>query len=211
MTRFYIVRHGETVANKSNQIAGHYESPLTELGKKQAMLTGEALKDVAFDAAYCSPLSRARETAGIILNGRMTATVCPDVIEMYLGKWEGMDLDELDRKYPQDRATWHHDFGNSRPTGGESAVEAYNRMARAYTKLAKENEGKTVLVVSHGGVIQCLRCWAKGIPANEMSKDGMPGNAAITVVDVENGVPTLVQEPDNSHLGEAATVLPKNI
>ena len=207
MTRFYIVRHGETVANKTNRLAGHYESPLTELGKKQGAMTGEALRHVKFDVAYCSPLERARDTARLIVGPDFPVTVCPEVIEMNLGEWEGR---RLDAEYPEERAVWHKSFGICRPTGGESAPEARERMKKIILELAKENEGKVVLIVSHGGAILCLLGWVKGIPAEKVSKDGLPGNTAITIIDVENGVPQLVQAPNNSHLGDSATAMIKN-
>lgn len=56
MVRFYIVRHGETMMNKLKLLQGWNDSALTENGIEIAQCLGKGLKDINFDAAYCSTL-----------------------------------------------------------------------------------------------------------------------------------------------------------
>lgn len=211
MTRFYIVRHGETHANREGRSAGHYDTKLTDLGKEQARLTGEALSSVRFDRAYSSDLSRAFETAQLILDGRLEVEQRTELREMNVGAWENQSVAQLDEKYPEERAVWHNSFGICRPTGGESGPEVSERIVGAIRALAKENEGKTVLVVSHGGAMHFLINYARGVALEDIKKEGMPGNASITVMDVEGERLELVRVNDDAHLGKLATKLPKNI
>ena len=54
MTTFYIIRHGQSGGNLDRRFWGQFDGPLTELGKKQAQMTADYLKDVHFDAAVAS-------------------------------------------------------------------------------------------------------------------------------------------------------------
>ena len=63
----YIVRHGETDANKEGVIQGWSENPLNGNGRELAEITGRGMKGIRFDACISSPLIRAKETAEIIL------------------------------------------------------------------------------------------------------------------------------------------------
>ena len=62
--KIYIVRHGETDWNGPRRLQGRSDIPLNETGIEEAKITGEALKDVPFAAAFVSPLTRTRQTAG---------------------------------------------------------------------------------------------------------------------------------------------------
>ena len=61
LTIVYIIRHGETEENLKIIMQGHLDTQLNETGKEQARLVADALREVAFDKAYSSDLSRARE------------------------------------------------------------------------------------------------------------------------------------------------------
>ena len=61
-TTVIMVRHGESESNKKNVFTGQQNTPLTELGIKQAALAAEALKNVHIDKIYASDLTRAYNT-----------------------------------------------------------------------------------------------------------------------------------------------------
>ena len=68
--RLYIIRHGETDWNAKKLLQGGSETVLNEKGRRLAVLTGEALKDISFDKVYSSPLHRAMETAQLVVGDR---------------------------------------------------------------------------------------------------------------------------------------------
>lgn len=68
--KLYLVRHGETDWNKVKKIQGQVDIPLNQFGKRLAEETAEGLRDIPFDLCISSPLSRAHETARIILYGK---------------------------------------------------------------------------------------------------------------------------------------------
>ena len=65
--QIYVIRHGETAMNLESRLQGWLDEPLNENGILVAQLTGKALRDVRFDRVISSPLSRAKETARLIL------------------------------------------------------------------------------------------------------------------------------------------------
>ena len=66
----YIMRHGKTDWNEKRKLQGRTDIPLNDAGRKMAEKAREEYADISFDVCYCSPLSRARETAEIFLRGR---------------------------------------------------------------------------------------------------------------------------------------------
>ena len=89
----YIMRHGETEWNTKHWLQGRTDIPINENGRKVAELTREGLKDVVFDAAFTSPLLRAKETAQIVLEGRDVELIEEQrIIEMCFGDYEGTSM-----------------------------------------------------------------------------------------------------------------------
>ena len=77
----YIVRHGQSQSNAGLAIP---DPALTETGREQARLTGEALQNVRFDLAYTSHLTRAVQTAAAILSAQRsgaTLEILPELAE----------------------------------------------------------------------------------------------------------------------------------
>ena len=73
-TRLYLCRHGQTDWNAAKKIQGSVDRELNELGERQALLIGEALKSVPVTLVASSPLSRAFRTADLAMS-----IACPDV------------------------------------------------------------------------------------------------------------------------------------
>ena len=68
--KLYLLRHGRTLWNEEGRLQGRTDVPLSDEGRCSALAAGAALESVPFDAAFSSPLQRARETAELILRGK---------------------------------------------------------------------------------------------------------------------------------------------
>src|ERR1700755_1893717 len=94
-----LVRHGESTGNLAGRLQGHFDAPLTDLGRAQAARAGAWLKarGLRWSTAYASPLARARDTAAIIAEttGYPEAILDDDLKEVAVGRLEGMTREEI--------------------------------------------------------------------------------------------------------------------
>ena len=176
MTRFVVVRHGETHWNLEARIQGHGDSVLTERGLAQAGAIARRLSGEAFDALVSSDLGRAMQTAraiGAMLDREVVADA--RFRERNFGSCEGITYPELHERFPE--AFGRHLQDNNpdfRIPGAETRREFYARIASAFEALAIERAGQSVLVVCHGGVLASLHRHIHGVPAGTLTTVDIP-------------------------------------
>lgn len=165
--KLIIVRHGETMANKTGLLQGQTECPLNDNGRAQARAAAERLKDVHFDAAYASNLSRAWETAEIItaLHPGLELQKAEALREWFLGDLENRMQPELLKLYPEQMAAFRRECAAINIPNGESLADVQGRVSAFLEKLADDNPGKTILLVTHGGILQRIFRMAVGVTA----------------------------------------------
>jgi uncharacterized phosphatase len=148
MTLLYVVRHGETDWNRERRVQGSTDIPLNATGRAQAKATGSLLAARDWDAVISSPLVRALETARIIAKetGMPQPSTDPALVERSYGAAEGLNHDEIDALFP----------GNTPVPGREDRRTVAARVLPALVRIANENVGKSLIVVSHGGVIRSI-------------------------------------------------------
>lgn len=155
-TRIVLVRHGETAANRQRRFAGSTDLELTETGREQAEALGRRLREVRIDALHVSPLARCAQTAEpIVASTGLEPRVVPEIRELDFGDWEMLDLDEVRERDPDGFGRWISDEAVPVP-GGESWVELGARVEEWWDQVARCYEDRTVLAVTHGGVILWL-------------------------------------------------------
>ncbi|MGB0588951.1 MAG: histidine phosphatase family protein [Myxococcota bacterium] len=161
----YLVRHGLTAWNRRRVCQGQTDVPLADEGRAQAVALAERLASTGFDAAWSSDLSRARETAEIVLQGRdLELNISEDLREMSFGQWEGQDLGALFERMPEERARWQDEPQSWRPPEGECLGEVQARMCGRLDELRAAHAGQRVLVLSHGFAILTYLCRFIGLP-----------------------------------------------
>jgi probable phosphoglycerate mutase len=148
MTRFFLVRHGETEWNRLRKIQGISDIPLNDTGRSQAAALGDILSKHRFDLIVSSPLSRALETAQIVARklGMPAPLVIQDLVERNYGEAEGSTGAELDTLYPA---------GTEIP-GREDRADVTKRVVRTLHDLAIRHPEADILAVAHGAVIRCV-------------------------------------------------------
>lgn len=201
MTTIIIVRHGQSESNLSKTFGGQSDSPLTPLGRSQALLAADYLKDTHFDAVYSSTLSRAYDTAvAIIKNKPLTITLDAGLCETCLGDWEGVSIDSVRDEYQR----WRNEY-NYAPPNGESTYEVRERFGKSLDKIASENDGKTVLIASHGGCIRLLPSYLADNDDALIASTPIASNVSLTTVIYENGRGRIEKYADDSYLGNMIT------
>lgn len=208
MTRFIIVRHGQSEANKAEVFVGHKDAELSEMGFRQAELVADELvhENVKIDKIYASDLKRAFHTVSPYAE-RVGKTVIKDrfLREIYAGKWEGHRFDELPLLFPKSYDVWKTDIGRCTCDGGESVAELYKRINAEIDRIAVTNSDKTILIGTHATSIRCIIARAKNVGLEGMQKLGWVGNASINEFLWKDGEISAVRINDINHLGALHT------
>lgn len=154
-TEVYLVRHGETEWNKLGRFQGSTDLELSEEGIKQARCLQDRFKG-DFDHIFCSPLKRAFHTANIICEDIEKKPIIVDQItEINFGAWEGLTIEEIKSKYPEDLHAWRTDEINGPLTGGElSTRNASIRAKNTIYDIVNKHQGSKIVIVAHGGIIK---------------------------------------------------------
>ncbi|HAT1361022.1 bifunctional RNase H/acid phosphatase [Corynebacterium striatum] len=160
VTRFILVRHGQTEMSAAKQYSGHADPELTELGKKQALAAAQALAETQVDAIVCSPLKRCQQTAQAIAASvrpahpdgtegeKLSIETVEGLIEVDFGLWEGKTFAQAHATDEELHSQWLEDPSVACP-GGESLQQVHRRVRKTRQELQEKYAGKTVVVVSH--------------------------------------------------------------
>ncbi|MCX7364467.1 MAG: histidine phosphatase family protein [Alphaproteobacteria bacterium] len=186
----YILRHGETAWNTERRMQGNKNSDLTELGRRQALAVGRALK-AELDLTpgptvfWRSPLGRVRETAEII--GRELGLSATDwreddrLKELSYGQWEGQSWQEIEAVRPNALNDWKADPHGFCPPGGETHFELRRRSAEFLAAVAAA--GVRTVVVGHGVSGAVVRGLHLGLSAEAMFVLPKPQDAFFRLLD----------------------------
>jgi probable phosphoglycerate mutase len=164
-TTLLLIRHGETAWNAEHRIQGHLDIPLSTSGFRQAQRLAERLAGEAIAAVYSSELARAWFTA-LPLAERLGVEVSaePRLRERSFGIFEGLTLDEVAHRHPQEFAQWRGRDPDWQLEGGESGRQLIDRVLAALQDIVARHRGSTIAVVSHGGVLDVVYRSARALP-----------------------------------------------
>ena len=205
-TRIIAIRHGETAWNADTRIQGHIDIPLSDVGRRQAALLGQALSGEPVTAIYASDLSRAWETAQHV--GRaLDVPVTPDTAlrERCFGEFEGKTFAEIEAQLPEQSQRWRKRDPDFSPAGGESLLTLRERVLAAAARLAAGHPGELIAMVAHGGVMDVLYRAATRLDI-QAPRTWALGNAAINRLLWTSEGFTLVGWGDTQHLAEDAVL-----
>jgi alpha-ribazole phosphatase len=201
MGLFYLVRHGETEWNAENRMCGRTDVPLSEAGRRQAKSLAARLKPIPFEALYSSPLERALETARLISEHLGLQPILDErLVELDYGQWEGRTLAEIMESDPKTYRAWDADPGQVAPPGGESGLEAQQRVVSFLDSLAAGHPQRHVLVAFHKTVCRLAICHALGMSPSEYRRRLVVSNAALSIIQTQPYGWQLITFNDTSHL-----------
>jgi len=163
-----LVRHGESSANVEGRLQGQRDYPLTRRGRAQAeaLALWSEREGLSWDAAYCSPLARAKETAEIIARSRASVppAVHTDLMEFGAGALEGLLHHQIRERFPEFFERELSEYADYSRWGGESYDDIVDRAlrVRAFVEARHRKNANCVLIVGHGGfgteVVKHLVC-----------------------------------------------------
>ena len=159
-----MARHGETEWNAQGRYQGSLDSPLTARGRAQARATACTLCGRGIRRLLCSPLGRARHTTHVVAEAiGLQEEVDVELAEISIGRWEGLTRQEVDERYPGERARRMRakDRLSYACAGGESLTNILERARSVAGRL----DDRTTLIVAHAGINRVLVAVLAGLEA----------------------------------------------
>lgn len=205
MVKIYFVRHCEAEGNKAKIFQGTTDCDISETGAKQLEFLKERFRDIHIDKAYSSPLIRAYKTALAAVDGKGIEVVKDkDFIEINGGVVEGRPFAESFSEYPELGRIWEEEVHNFAPKGGESMRQVYERAKKAIHKVAEdpENDGKTLLIASHGAVTKCLLCYLLYGDVTRLGEVPWATNTSVSLIEYGKNGFHVEYCNDDSHVPE---------
>ena len=200
-TILYFVRHGESVTNVDGIFTGQLDFPLSELGYRQADLLVNYFKNLKIDKIYASDLGRTCETiAPTAKEHNLEIIKDKRLREVYAGNWQGEKFTYIQENFNEDYIKWRTEIVDARCTGGESFKELSERVYQALLDIISENQGKTVIVVSHSNPIKTITLRSEHPTMTDKEKVVAPPNTSVTKIIYEDGKFKLINKGDISHL-----------
>ncbi|KAL7718317.1 Phosphoglycerate mutase [Entamoeba marina] len=197
MTKLLLIRHGETEWNLYGKIQGVTDVALSESGIEQARQVQQRINGT-FDVIYSSPLIRALYTANAISNHKHEVKILEGLREIPFGNWEGRRFEDLegDPFYAKFKSG---EDGMPLGNGITTISKAAKDNSALLKKICKENEGKTIVIVSHGAWIKSAMLGLLDLHESWYHRF-MLGNTGITTFVFKEDVPVLSCFNDTSHL-----------
>lgn len=171
----YIMRHGETDWNLKYKLQGSTDIPLNETGRVMAKNAAKEYRDIHFDVCYVSPLSRARETAKLVLEGRNIPIIVDNRLrEMSFGEYEGIEHSFQIPDCPIN-VLFKQPENYKAACNAESLEELYLRTGEFIKEVIEPElkRGLDILIVGHGAMNLSIVCQIKNIPIDKFWSTGI--------------------------------------
>ena len=191
------VRHGQSEGNARRIMQGWLDTPLSDLGRRQAETVAVRLATAGATRLYASTLRRAWDTAERIGKAAgLTLEPAEGFREYHYGEGQGLSWGEIETRFGASTDTW----GSGRIPGEEGAAAFHSRLAAAFEELAQRHRDDTAIVVSHGGAIARLVVHVLGAPREAYLPFATPENTSLTAIAWDRGRHSLTSLNDACHL-----------
>lgn len=165
VTRITMVRHGETEWNVTMRLQGMKNSDLTKKGIRQARQAANALRKRDFDRLISSDQERAVKTAQQLNEyHHLEIETDPALRERNFGIMEGLTREEIMERYPETYHGYMDRKDSYRIPEGETLIDFYARVTGGINRIVQMSEGQNLLIVTHGGVLDCMMRMLFDIP-----------------------------------------------
>lgn len=183
VARLMLVRHGATLWNEERRYQGQRDTPLNDLGRRQAERVAEALTGAGVQFLVSSDLIRARDTAAIIGKSLDLPVITSTLWrERNYGRWEGLTRAEIQELYPEEWRQYRSSPAIAAPLSGETLAELKVRAIQAMGWVLGKYQGQSGVIVSHGGLLRAILAWI----ANQERPQFHLDNGGISVVEASN-------------------------
>ena len=201
MTRILLVRHGHVEGISPARFRGHADLALTSEGRRQAEATAQRIQATWRPAAiYSSRLSRCLATGATI--GKpfdLTPIVLAGLIDIDYGEWQGLSLDEVKTRWPEELGEWFRNPDRAAIPGGESLPDVRRRSAMVLETVARQHPDDTVVLVAHDSVNRVILLHTLDAPLSRYWRIKQDP-CAINEIDIGENGGTIVTVNQTDHL-----------
>jgi len=200
MTRFVLLRHGQTEWNRVERFRGRADIPLNETGQAQAEALARHLASWAIAAVYSSPLKRTKETGKVIAR-QLGLEVKPleGLLDIDYGALQGLTPEEAEQRYPNIYRQWLQEPHLVHFPQGESLAQLGERVLESVRELAESHRGETVVLVGHKITNKVVLCAVLGLDNSHIWQIEQD-EAAVNIFEWQEGSFYLTLLNDTCHL-----------
>jgi len=192
------------MGNIEGRFQGRFDAPVSPAGEKQLDLLSLRFRNEKIDAIYASPLKRAYQTAEAVNRfHNLPIHTMDGLLELDVGDMENLKLSEIGEKFPVVAKNWDQSPDLCEFPHGETMRRAYSRVNDALDRIISENQGKTVFVATHGGVIRNIYARVCSGCVEGIRQSAVFGNTGVSILEAdESGGLSWKLINDQSHLPE---------
>ena len=197
----FFLRHGETIASKTDSFCGTSDVELTQAGEKMAQDFALAYQSQPWTAVFSSPMRRTIATAKPLCDLLTIEMQLRDGLkEIDFGEWEGKTPAEVNSEFHDEFVRWQSEPGWNSPPGGERAIDIARRSSEVIEEIEQTYPSGNVLIVSHKATIRIMLCSLFGIDVGRYRDRIYMPVAAVSVIEFCDQGPLLKKLSDRSHL-----------
>lgn len=204
MTTIYLIRHTQAEGNLYRAMQGHWDGDITPLGLKQIEKLSKAMSNVHVDRVYASDLYRAVITAklGVAEPRGLEVETDSRLREIDVGDWETKFFGNVMHAEPESSQLFMFDSEKWVGPNAETFPQVRQRMYEAIEDIAKQNDGKTIAICSHGVSLRCFLSKVYNVDLSDIKTVPICKNTAISKLEYEDGKFNVIFKNDFSHLEE---------
>ena len=200
-TIIYLVRHTQTIGNVQKRLTGRSDYELTVEGKIFVHKLTERLKEVRFERAYSSGSNRTLKTILPLAElNKLQIIQEDDLDEMYFGIYDGWTCEEVNKVNPKIDKLHKEKNEIMEIPEQETTKQVAERMYKEIEKIAKDNQGKTILICSHGVAIEAFIRKVKNQSFLEEVEENSQKNTSVNILEYDDGKFTVKLLNDISHI-----------
>jgi len=203
MTELILIRHGETDWNRELRFQGQVDVPLNATGHEQARRLAQRLAGEQVNHLYASDLIRTQQTAEPVAKQLTLQGVAEAGLrEQNFGLVDGMRVDDIKAQHPSAWDRWtQFDADYAFDGGAESTRQFHARVMEAVRRLVAAHQGQTLMLVTHGGVLDMIYRTARALDLSGPRQSDIP-NAGLSRVRFNGDAIDILGWADVQHLAD---------
>ncbi|MBE9527062.1 MAG: histidine phosphatase family protein [Proteobacteria bacterium] len=159
-TDLFLIRHGQPLL--CNTLLGSTDSPLSDLGYSQLEKISRQLKNI--NCLISSPLTRCAAFAQQYAdNKQQKLLINENWRECHFGEWDGISYESLYQQFPQAVEQFYLSPEKNMPPQAEALLSFSDRIENTLFQLLEKEQGKSIAIFTHAGVIRTLVAWCLNI------------------------------------------------